>query len=116
MFTQIYLVQIYGKDLILGEVSFKLIGQNGLFHLAGIAALGCEQQLLDELLGNGAAALALTSLAEVVDGGARDGHGVNAHVPVEGVVFRSQKGHGQIARHVLEPNDKALFVIEGAKG
>ena len=72
--------------------------------------------MLDELLGYGAAALALAPLAEVVDGGARDGYGVNAHVPVERVVFRSQKGHGQIARHVLEANDKSLFVIEGAKG
>ena len=115
MLAQINLVEIDGKDLILGKVLFQLIGQNGLFHLAGVAALRGEQQLLDELLGNGAAALALASLAEVVDGRTHDGHGVYAHVAVKGVVFGSQKRHGQKARHVLEADDKAFFMVERAK-
>ena len=110
--AQIYLVQIDGEYLVLGVGFFQIIGQNGLFHLAGIAALGGQQKLLDKLLGDGAAALALPPLAKVVDGRAQNGCRVYAHVPVESIVFCSQKGHGQKARHFLETDNKAFFMVQ----
>ena len=35
---------------------------------------------------------------------------------VEGIVLRSQKGQRQMARHVLEADDKTLFVVQGSQG
>ena len=74
------------------------------------------QELLDKLLGDGAAALALASLAKIVDGRAQNGRGVHAHVSVEGIVFCGQKGHGQIARYLFEADDIALFMKKRAQG
>ena len=97
VFAQIDLVQIDGQDFIFGEILFQAIGQNGLLHLALVAALGGQQELLDELLRDSAAALAGAAFAEIVDGRAGDGQRVHAHVPVEGVVLGGQKRHGQKA-------------------
>ena len=95
--AQVDLIQVDGQDLVLGEILFQAVGQDGFLHLARVAALGGQQQLLDELLGDGAAALARAAFAEVIDGRARDGHRVHAHVAVEGVVLGGQEGHGQKA-------------------
>ena len=113
VFTQVDLVEVDGEDLVLGVVLLHPVGQDGFLHLAGVTALGGKQQLFDELLGDGAAALALPTLAEVVDGRAQNGHRVHAHMLVEAVVLGRQKGHGQIARHVLEADDVTFFMVQG---
>ena len=115
VFTQVDLVEVDGEDLVLGVVLLHPVGQDGFLHLAGVTALGGKQQLFDELLGDGAAALALPTLAEVVDGRAQNGHRVHAHMLVEAVVLGRQKGHGQIARHVLEADDVTFFMVQGAQ-
>ena len=115
VFAQIDLVEVDGEDVVLAEVFLQPVGEDGLLHLARIAALGGEKELLDELLGDGAAALAGMSLAEIVDRRAQDRHGVHAHVPVEGVVLGGEKGHGQETRHVLEADDIAFFMAQRAE-
>ena len=115
MLPQIDIIEVGQQDLILGQRVFQLVGQNGLFHLAGIAALRGQQQLLDDLLRDGAAALPLGTAGNIDKGRAGDGHGIHAAVTVEVVVLGGEKGQRQILGHVFQRDDEALFMIERAQ-
>ena len=78
MLPQIDIVEVGLEDVVLADGVFQPVGQDGLLHLAGVAAFRTQQELLDDLLGDGAAALLTAAgglVAQVVDEGARDGHG-----------------------------------------
>jgi len=116
---QIDVVEVGLEDVVLADGVFQPVGQDGFLHLAGVAAFRTQQELFDDLLGDGAAALLAAAggfVAQVVDEGAHDGHGIDTMMLVEGIVFRSQEGHGQPGRHLLEGDAVAFFRGEGADG
>ena len=116
---QIDVVEVGLEDVVLADGVFQPVGQDGFLHLAGVAAFRTQQELFDDLLGDGAAALLAAAggfVAQVVDEGAHDGHGIDTMMLVEGIVFRSQEGHGQPGRHLLEGDAVAFFRGESADG
>ena len=117
--SQIDIVEVGLEDVVLADGVLQPVGQDGFLHLSGIAAFRTQQELLDDLLGDGAAALLAAAgglVAQVVDEGTHDGHGIDAMMLVEGIVFRSQEGHGQPGRHLLEGDAVAFFRGKGADG
>ena len=51
-------------------------------------------------------------VAVAVDESTHDGHGIDAMMLVEGIVFRSQEGHGQPGRHLLEGDAVAFSMAK----
>ena len=106
------LVEVNGQDFVFGQVLFQAIGQNGFLDFALVAFFIAQKQALDHLLSHGAAALLDLSRLQVFNGGAQNGHEVDAVVLVELVVLNGQEGHGQILGHGRQGHQEAAFFGE----
>ncbi len=94
-------VQIDLEDLILGEAVFEPQRQQGLADLAREAALGRQEQVLGELLGDRAAALDDMAGGEIGDRGADEPDRIDAEMAIEAAVLGRDHRLGQVGRHLL---------------
>ena len=101
-------VQIPLQNLLLGGGLFQLDGHVGLLDLALVGLLGGEQAGLDQLLGDGGAALH-GLVAQVGHKGADDTLDVDAVVRKEARVLHADKGHVQLLGNLLEAGPDAVF-------
>ena len=93
-------VEVPLQDLLLGVFALQLDGQVRLLQLALVALLGGQQRGLDELLGDGGAALRALVL-QVGDKGADDALDVDAVMGEEARVLHGHKGVDQILRDLV---------------
>lgn len=93
-------VEVPLQNLLLGVFALQLDGQVRLLQLALVALLGGQQRGLDELLGDGGAALRALVL-QVGDKGADDALDVDAVVGEEARVLHGHKGVDQILRDLV---------------
>ena len=110
--TQIDLIQIEVKDLLLGERVLDPVGQDHFADLSAKVSLRRKQEGFCDLLGDGAATLDNASRAEV--GNARANHAgeVDPAMLEELVVFRRNKGAHDDFGDLLIGNDIAAFLEE----
>ena len=91
-------VQVTLQDLILGVTGLQLHGQIGLLNLALVALLGGQEGVLDQLLGDGGAALHAGG-GQVGHEGAHNALDVHAAVGVEAGILHRHEGLLQILGH-----------------
>jgi len=95
-------VQIERQDLLLGEGVFQPERQQQFLTLAPNGAVGRKENILGQLLGDGAAALNQAAGTDIGDDGAHQALGIDAEMAVEAAVFRRQQGIGQIGGQFVE--------------
>jgi len=98
------LVQVKGKDLLLGKRLLDLQGEQEFPGLADKGALGCQEIGSRQLLGNGAAALGSLPGKQEVRTGAHQPLVVKTGVLKEAVVFSGKHGMNQDVGDVVIPN------------
>jgi hypothetical protein len=106
-------VEIQRQDLVLGEIALQPQGQQHLLALAAQGAGRCQEYVLSQLLGDGAAALGQAPVAQVDVGGAREADEVEPEMAVEAPVLGGQHGLRQVARQVLQLHRGAVEVAIG---
>ena len=106
------LVQIDCQDFIFGKVMLQTVREDGFLDLALVAAFRRQEQALDHLLRDGAAALALCAGLEVDKEGAENGDRVHALVFIEFSVLSGQKSLGEHLGHLIERNEETVFPIK----
>ncbi len=110
--AEIDFVQVRLEDLVLVVVDFQEHRHKELGDLARERALGGEEEVLHQLLGQRAAALESLQ-AEERERRARDAAQVEAVVRVEiAVLVRDQRLHHRL-RHLGEPHQHAVLVVRG---
>ena len=87
--------------------------QQQLLDLAFQGALGGEEQVLGNLLGDGAAPLHDASGPGVGHRGARQADQINAKMTIETPVFHGEHGHRQHWRQFAEANRHPVKVADG---
>ena len=93
-------IEVELEDLILGAAGLDIEGQHKLLSLAAEGALVGEEQVLDELLGDGAGALLNLTVLQVDEGGAHDAFHVEAVMGVKAVILDGDDGVGEIIRYI----------------
>ncbi len=111
--AEIDAIQVELEDLVLGVFVLEPERQQRLLNLPGEGALVGEEEVLRELLGDGAAALDDVAGAEIGEGGARQPPGIDAEMAVEAPVLGGDHRRRQIARHVTEAQRLAEEVAIG---
>ena len=81
--AQIHLVGVHGEDLGLGEVALNLDGQQHFLEFSTKALVGRQEKHLAELLGQGAGALRLAPLQNILAGGAEDAEDIHSPMALE---------------------------------
>jgi hypothetical protein len=76
--------------------------QQQFLTLAPNGAVGRKENILGQLLGDGAAALNQTASTDIGDDGAHQALGIDAEMAVEAAVFRRQQGIGEIGGQFVE--------------
>ena len=100
--AQIDPVQIDFEDLVLGEPMFEPQCQQGFADFAREAPLGCQEQVLCQLLGDRAAAFDDAAGGEIGQRRARQPDRVDAEMAVKPAVLGRDDRLGQIGRHLLQ--------------
>ena len=110
--AEIDAVQVGGEDLVLGVAPLERDGERGLAHLPSPGPLGRQHEVLDELLGERAAALGEPAAPEVHPDGA--GHGPDVHPGMleEPVILGGQHGLDEVLRHGRE-RDRVPQLVGG---
>jgi hypothetical protein len=90
--------QIEGEDLPLGVLLLQLHRQHQLLGLALHGAVGVEEQVPRQLLGDGRGAFLGAAIAQIGDDGPRDPQGVEPRVRIEPSVLDGDEGGGHIGR------------------
>ena len=106
-----HLVKIHVQYIVFAEVALQPVRQDSFLELAYVAAFRGKQQALDQLLGDGAAALCPGAALQIVYESADYGFGINAVMLVEAGILSGQKSPGQHGRHVGQVHQKAFFII-----
>ena len=107
--TEIDLVEIGLEDRVLVVAGLDQQGHHGLARLAAIGALGSEEEVLDQLLGQRAAALRDAAGAQVREQRASDAAQVDPGMRLEALVLDRQHRVDQVSRHLGEPHQLALL-------
>src|SRR6266567_4586922 len=81
-------VQVHFQDIIFGIHGVELWGQNDLFELTDIGRFVSDNQVLNQLLGNGAATFDNAPILQVGDSGANYARQVDARIIPEVLIFR----------------------------
>ena len=110
--AQVDLIEVEVEDFVFFEGLVDLVGQQGLFDLALVAALRGQQEALGHLLGDGAAALDDGAGLQVFEEGAHDAEDVDALVFVEAGILCADEGLAQLQRYLLQRDDDAPFAVE----
>ena len=98
---------------------FQGDGHEGLRDLPGQGPFGAQEEVLHQLLGDGAAALGCLAVEQVVDEGPGDGGDIHADMPLEVPVFHGQQCPDQEFRHLVEPERNPVLIgpeLERADG
>jgi hypothetical protein len=95
-------VEIELEDLVLGEPVLQPQGEDGFLELALVGAVGLEEQVLGQLLGDGRAALDDAAGLLVGDEGAHQADGIDAEVMLEAAVLDGDDGFGHVARQLAD--------------
>ena len=107
--AEIHIIEVHLQDLVLGAGGFQLHRQVNLLQLAGDGLIGGEVGQLDQLLGDGAGALAEGAGPQIAEHRAQDAHRVEAVVLVKAQVFRRQKGVPRFLGQGGEGNHPAVL-------
>ena len=110
--TQIDLVHVDLEDLVLRKRFFDLEGHRDLVELAGVGALGREEEVAGNLLRDGRAALAAAAGQHVGECGADDAGDLDAGVFVEAVVLGGENGVLDVVGHFGEAHEVAALLPE----
>jgi hypothetical protein len=108
-------VEVDGEDLVLGEAPLQPERQHDFLNLAPDGALGGEEEILGELLGEGRATLGDASLANVHVDRAQEPAIVDAAVIVEAAVLHGDHRARQLRRQFLQAVGGAETVAEGGE-
>ena len=108
--AEIDAVQVGGEDLVLPVAPLERDREGGLPDLPPPGPLGREHQVLDELLGEGAAALADAAATEVHPDRPRDRPDVDTVMLEEATVLGGHHGLDEVLRHGRERNRVAQLV------
>jgi hypothetical protein len=104
--AEVDLVEIQLEDVLLVRAPFEDEGEKGLLGLAPEALLRGEEEVLHQLLGDGAAALDVRLRLDVADGGAHDAEGIEPGMGEEAPVLDGEHGLDEVVR--------VLLVVDGA--
>ncbi len=106
-------VQVQLEDLALGVVPIHDQGQDGLlgFALNGVVGIRPDEQLLDELLADGATTLLDAMVGVVGQGGAEDRGRIDPAVRVEGVVLDGDRRVDDVRRDVADRHDDPVIAL-----
>src|SRR6266576_2020881 len=107
-------VEVHLEDLVLRVLALQLDRKHQLARLAvEAAATGtpAQQVVLDQLLGDGAAALGGALVEQVVDTGRDHPHGVDGTVVVKVLVLDRDSGVSQVPGHLVEGDDRATLLV-----
>ena len=105
------LVEIERQDVVLRESSLQLEGEHRLAHFSLDRGIVAHEHPLDELLGDGAAALGRPLVGDVREGGADDATEIEPVVGVEGAIFERDRGFDQVRRDGRERDHRADHAV-----
>ena len=94
---------------------FQQQGHQGLVELAPERPVTVEKQVLDQLLGQGAAALDDASGTQVGQGGAQHRARINTWVPREMAVLHRQKPQQQRLGHFRKSHQDSVLAVRAIK-
>ena len=106
---EIDLVEIVLEDLVLGVHPLRHQRHERFLDLALQRAVALQEEVLHQLLGQGAAALDDAAAPQISHEGAQHRHRVHAAVIVEALVLHCQHGLPHPGGNVLQADDAALF-------
>ena len=101
--AEIHPAEIQAEDLVLAVCLLQFRGVDQLLALALQGAVGTEEQVFRQLLGDGRSALRGVAGSQIGDDGAGDAHGIEAGVVVKPPILDGDEGGRHIrrqARHV----------------
>ncbi len=107
------LVGIGLQDLILAVMQVEQNGHHGLGELARQGALVGQVEVLDQLLGQGAAALDHPAGPQIAPHGADDGPGIHPPVAVKVPILYRQQGFEHERRQIRTPDQDPVLVVGG---
>ena len=113
---EIDLVEVGLEDLALLVAGLDDQGHQGFLDLARPGALGGEEEVLDQLLGEGASPLTNPAGPQVREHGTRDASQIDARVALEALVLHGEHGVDQVARQLVERDELALLAIGSVVG
>ncbi len=113
--AEIDAVEIDLEQLLLGEFVLEPECELHLLDLAPEGPLGREEEILGELLRDGAAALDDMAGTHVDDGGAEQTEEIDAEMAVEAPILRGDDRVGQIFRHVAHADGVAKEIAVGGQ-
>ena len=106
--AEVNLVEVRLEDLVLLVVDLEQHRHHQFGGLAANGALGRKEEVLHQLLGDGAAAL--HPVGEQAAHGARQPTHVEAGVPVEAAVLDRNQCRDQVLRHLGQPHQHPVLV------
>ena len=108
--AQVNLVHIGLEYFLLGVVHFQQLGHDHFRELAAQGALGRQEKILHQLLGQGAAALQ-AGATQGCHQGARHAAGIDAMMGIELPVFDRNQALDQNRRHLVQFHQRAILVV-----
>ena len=114
--AEIHPVEIQGQDLVLGQMALEPDRQQQLLHLALEMALMRQEQVLGQLLGDRAAALADAAGAQIAERGADDAARIEARMAVEAAVLGGDDRGGEPGRQPVDGDGIADGGAEAGDG
>ena len=112
---EIDLVQVGLEDLVLVVTSLDDHRHRGFLELALERAVGSQEEVLDELLGDGAAALTHLAGSQVREQRARDAAQIDAAMHLEALVLDGEDRVDQVRRQLLELHQLALLAVHAVE-
>ena len=106
---QVDLVQVQLEDVLLVRAPFEHEGEQRLLQLALHRTLGGQEEILAELLGDGAAALHVALGPEVPHRGPRDAEGIEPGVGEEAAILDGEHGLDEVLGQLLVLDEPALL-------
>ncbi|EGW53564.1 hypothetical protein TevJSym_az00450 [endosymbiont of Tevnia jerichonana (vent Tica)] len=111
LLTEVDLIGIGFEDLILAVVILQQQRHQRLVELAGEAALLAEEEVLHQLLSQGATALYHPAGAQVAPEGAGDADRIDTEVGVEVTVLHRDQCRHQLLRQLSPLHQDAVFAV-----
>jgi hypothetical protein len=113
---EVDLVQIGLENFALAVAELDEQGHHGFIRLAFEGAFGCEEEVLDELLGERAATLSDAARAQVREQRSTDASNVDAGMRLEALILDGDDGIDEVRREVFEAHQFALRPIGSVVG
>src|SRR5258708_26794341 len=107
--TEIHLVRVHFKNALLGKALLEFEAQHGLGNFAAPIAVGGKEECASHLHGNGAGALQVGAVAQVVPGCAEDSDEVESRMLEKALIFRGADRVDQDGRNIFVADRAALL-------